>query len=115
MKKFIIERDVAGLGELVPGELGLVAREANAALALMPGIQWLHTYIAYDKAFCVFLAENESLIREHVLATGFPAARISEITDVIDPSFEALALRLDEKTSRRAVTDWFARNRSRAA
>lgn len=115
MKKFIIERDIAGLGELTPGELGLVAREANAALAIMPGIQWLQTFVAYDKAFCVFLAEDESLIREHVLATGFPAAKISEVTDVIDPSFEALAMKPDEKTSRRAVADWFARNRSRAA
>ena len=112
MKKFIVERDIVGLEELTSGELGFVAREANAALAVMSGIQWLQTFIAHNKAFCVFLAEDESLIREHVLTTGFPAAKISEVTEVIDPSCEALVMTPGEKTSRREVTDWFARNRS---
>jgi len=115
LKKFIVEGNIAGLGELTSDELGLVAKEANAALAVMPGIQWLHSYIAYDKAFSVYLAEHESLVREHVIATGFPVAKISEVTDVIDPSFEGFALKRGGKSSRQTVTEWFARNRTRAA
>jgi hypothetical protein len=115
LKKFIVEGNIAGLGELTSDELGLVAKEANAALAVMPGIQWLHSYIAYDKAFSDYLAEHESLVREHVIATGFPVAKISEVTDVIDPSFEGFALEQGGKSSRQTVTEWFARNRTRAA
>jgi hypothetical protein len=88
MKKYIIEREIPGVGGLA-GTDGLcdAARQSNAALsAVGPGIQWQHSYLAGDKTFCVYLAENEELIREHAAKSGFPATKITEIKAVFDPS-----------------------------
>ena len=115
MKKFIVERDVRGLGGMSPGEFGILAGELNAALAMMPGIQWLHSYVSEDKTFCVFVAESETLVREHALETGFPIAKISEVVEVVDPTFEHLMSTSTKSTSRKSVIDWFSRARSRAA
>lgn len=92
MRKFMIERDLPGVGRLDSCALSDAARTSNGALAALgPGIQWQQSYVTADKTFCVYLAENEELIRRHAEKSGFPATRITEITGLIDPSTEISA------------------------
>jgi hypothetical protein len=87
MRKFLIERDIPGVGRLDACDIAAAARRSNVALAsLAPAIQWQHSYVAGDKTFCVYLAEDEAVIRAHADRSGFPATRITEITRVIDPT-----------------------------
>jgi hypothetical protein len=89
LKRFMIERDLPGVGGMQNAELGGAARASNAALAQIPGVQWEHSYVAGDKTFCVYLAENEERIHEHAAKSGFPASKVTEIGKVIDPTTEA--------------------------
>jgi hypothetical protein len=87
MKKYIIERDIPGVDRMNQNDLSGAAKTSNAALAqLAPRAQWVQSYVAKDKTFCVYLAENEDAIREHARISGFPANKITEITAVIDPT-----------------------------
>jgi hypothetical protein len=87
MRKFIIEREIPGVGRMNACELAQAARTSNGALAeLAPRVQWQQSYVTGDKTFCVYLAEDEEVIREHAIKSGFPANRITEVTGVIDPS-----------------------------
>jgi hypothetical protein len=87
MRKFMIEREIAGVGALDSCALAEAARKSNAALAeLAPRVQWQHSYVTADKTFCIYLAEDEQAIRVHAEKSGFPANRITEIRDVIDPT-----------------------------
>jgi hypothetical protein len=87
MKKYVIERDIPGVDQMGPSDLSGAAQTSNAALAqLAPKAQWVHSYIAKDKTFCVYFAENEDAIREHARLSGFPANKITEITGMIDPA-----------------------------
>ncbi|MGI3185707.1 DUF4242 domain-containing protein [Nioella aestuarii] len=87
MKKYVIEREVPGIGGMSGEELCGAAQTSNAALAKLPGrVQWQHSYVAGDKTFCVYLAEDEAAIREHSELSGFPANSITEIKSVIDPT-----------------------------
>jgi len=87
MKKYVIERDIPGVGGMSPAELGDACTKSNRALAdLGPSIQWQHSYVAGDKTFCVYLAENEEAIRRHAEKSGFPATRITEVATIIDPT-----------------------------
>ncbi|MBD1546231.1 DUF4242 domain-containing protein [Roseibium aggregatum] len=87
MKKYVIERELPGVGAMSEADLCGAARTSNAALVdLGPGIQWQHSYVAGDKTFCVYLAEHEDAIREHAEKSGFPATRITEIGRMIDPT-----------------------------
>jgi hypothetical protein len=87
MKKYIIERDIPGVGQLDAEQLKGAAATSNAALAqLGPRVQWQQSFVAGDKTFCVYLAEDEEAIREHSRLSGFPANKITEISGVIDPS-----------------------------
>lgn len=88
LRKFIIEREIAGVGGLGEAELGAAARTSNGALARLDGIQWQHSYVTADKTFCVYLAESEEAIRAHARLSGFPATRITEVTGIIDPTTE---------------------------
>ncbi|MGX7895116.1 DUF4242 domain-containing protein [Tsuneonella sp. HG222] len=88
MKRYVIERDLPGVGQMSGGELGGAAKTSNAALAAIPGIQWEHSYVAGDKTFCIYLAEDEQRIHEHAERSGFPASRITEVVTVIDPTTE---------------------------
>lgn len=83
MPKYIIERDVA-----VPAsQLPEISRKSCDVLSgLGPQIQWLHSYVAEDKIYCVYIAPNEELIRKHAEEGGFPVHRISEVKSVIDPT-----------------------------
>ena len=87
MKKYVIERDIPGVGGMSAAELGDACTRSNKALAdLGPTIQWQHSYVAGDKTFCVYLAENEEAIRRHAEKSGFPANRITEVATIIDPT-----------------------------
>ena len=87
MKKYMIERDIPGVGRMNGDELRGAATTSNLALRkLTPRVQWQQSYVAGDKTFCVYLAEDEEAIREHAKLSGFPATKITEINGVIDPS-----------------------------
>ncbi len=87
MKKYIIERDLPGVGAMSSTELCGAAAKSNEALAQLAGqVQWQHSYVGGDKTFCVYLAENEDAVRKHSELSGFPANVITEIRTVIDPT-----------------------------
>jgi Protein of unknown function (DUF4242) len=87
MPKFVIEREIPGIGSMTDSEIREAARKSMATLkALGPEIQWLQSYVTGDKMYCVYLAPDEELIREHAKKGGFPANRISAVRRLIDPS-----------------------------
>lgn len=87
MKKYMIERDIPGVGALTAAELQGAAQTSNAALCeLGPKVQWLESFVTKDKTFCVYLAEDEAVIQEHAKLSGFPANRVTEIAGIIDPA-----------------------------
>ena len=87
MKRYVIEREIPGVGGLNRDQLKNVAETSNAALAKLAGkAQWLQSYVVDNKTFCIYLAESEDGIREHARISGFPANKISEVTGVIDPT-----------------------------
>jgi hypothetical protein len=89
LRKFIIERDIPGVGTLERDQLRGAAAKSNEALAqLAPDIQWIESYVAGDKTFCVYLAKDESVIAKHAQISGFPATKVTEIRKVIDPTTE---------------------------
>jgi hypothetical protein len=87
MPKFLIEREIPGAGKLTGQQLqGISQTSCSVLQKLGPQIQWVQSYVTGDKVYCVYIAPNEELIREHAAQGGFPANRISEITSVIDPT-----------------------------
>ena len=86
MKRFLIERNIPGVGQLSGQELKDASATSNAALAELAGkVQWVQSYVVDDKTFCVYLADQESSVHEHAQLSGFPASRVVEIHNVIDP------------------------------
>ncbi|MGB8518676.1 MAG: DUF4242 domain-containing protein [Candidatus Tumulicola sp.] len=89
LRKYIIERDIPNVGTLEREQLREAAAQSNAVLnQLAPDIQWVESYVAGDKTFCVYLAKDESLINKHAEMSGFPATKITEIRKTIDPTTE---------------------------
>ena len=89
MKKYVIERAIPGVEKLNRDELKGAAATSNGALAqLAPKVQWVQSYVAQDKTFCVYLAEDEAAIHDHARLSGFPANRITPISGIIDPTTE---------------------------
>ncbi len=87
MPKYVIEREIPGAGNMSPQDLQSVSQKSCSVLQnLGPQIQWLHSYVTGDKIYCIYIAPNEEMIREHAQQGGFPANRISEIKTVIDPT-----------------------------
>ena len=87
MRKFIIERELPSIGSADRETLAAAARKSNETLEqLGPSIQWVESYVADDKTFCVYLAENQDVIRKHAELSGFPANKITEIRRTIDPT-----------------------------
>jgi hypothetical protein len=87
MHRFVIERDIPAVGSFDQDQLRDASRTSNGALAkLAPRVQWEHSYVAGDKTFCVYLADDEAAIHEHAKLSGFPANRITRISTVIDPT-----------------------------
>ena len=87
MKKYVIERNVTGVGKSDQKGLSAIAHQSNEALAkLRPRIQWQESFVTDNKTFCIYLAEDEAVIREHARLSGFPANIITEVKAVIDPA-----------------------------
>lgn len=85
MPKFVIEREIPGAGKMTEAELREVAlRSVGVLRELGPQIQWLHTYVTDDKVYCVYLAPDEAIIREHAAKAGVPANRISAVRRLLD-------------------------------
>jgi len=87
MPRYVIERDLPGAGKLSPKELQAVSQKSCSVLGKMgPQIQWVHSYVTGDKIYCIYLAPNEEMVREHARQGGFPANRVSAVKAVIDPT-----------------------------
>jgi hypothetical protein len=87
MRRYLVERDLPKIGIASPEDLKAAAIRSNQALAeLAPDIQWLESYVAHDKTFCIYLATDEAMIHKHAELSGFPATTITEVSKVIDPT-----------------------------
>ena len=94
MKRYMIERDLPGVGGLNHAQLRQAAASSNGALAQLSGkVQWVQSFVADDKTFCVYLAENDASIHEHARLSGFPASKVTEVRGVIDPITASEAVR----------------------
>jgi hypothetical protein len=92
LRKFIIERDIPGAGSLEREQLRRAAAKSNGVLRdLGPDIQWVESFVAADKTFCVYLAKGEAIIKKHAEISGFPATKITEVRKMIDPTTEHAA------------------------
>lgn len=90
MRRFMIEREIPEVGTLEREQLRGAAAKSNDALAqLAPDIQWVESFVAGDRTFCVYLAKDESIIQKHAEISGFPANRVVEIPKRIDPTTAA--------------------------
>jgi len=86
MKRYVIERDLPGVGAMNRVQLKDAAATSNDALAKLAGkVQWDHSYVVDNKTFCIYLAESEAAVREHAKLSGFPATKVTEVKTVIDP------------------------------
>jgi len=86
-QRFTIERDIPGAARMTPDQLRDAAQKSNRVLRdLGPEIQWVQSYVAGDKIYCVYNAPNEAWIRQHAEKSGFPANRITPVAVVIDPT-----------------------------
>lgn len=86
MKRYVIERDIPGVGSLNGEQLKGAAATSNAALGQLAGkVQWVESFVADDKTFCVYLADQVSSVHEHARLSGFPASKVTEVRGVIDP------------------------------
>jgi hypothetical protein len=87
MPKYVIEREIPGLGKLTADELKAISQKSCAVLRRIgPQIQWLESFVTDDKLYCVYVAPDAEAVRQHAELGGFPANRISEIKRVIDPT-----------------------------
>ena len=87
MKRFVIERNLPGVGAMNREQLKGAAETSNGALAKLAGrVQWVQSYVVDDKTFCIYVAENEQLVQEHAKLSGFPANKVTEVRSIIDPT-----------------------------
>jgi Nickel responsive protein SCO4226-like len=87
MPKYVIERDIPSIGNATADEVRTISQKSCSVLNnLGPAIQWLHSYLTADKIYCVYIAANEEMVREHARQGGFPANRVSEVKRMIDPT-----------------------------
>ncbi len=100
MPKYVIERELPGAGQLTPEQLQAVSQTSCGVLRnLGPEIQWVESYVTDNKIYCIYIAPDERLIREHATQGGFPANRISEIRTMIDPTTAEGQSRASQKAS----------------
>jgi hypothetical protein len=87
MPKYVIERDLPGAGKLSQEQLrGISQKSCSVLQNLGPQIQWVTSYVTDDKLYCVYIAPNAGMVREHAKQGGFPANKVSEVRSVIDPT-----------------------------
>jgi hypothetical protein len=85
--KYVIERDIPNAGSLTQQQIQAISQKScNVLQTLGPQIQWVHSYVTDDKIYCVYIAPNEEMVREHAKQGGFPANRVSEVKRMIDPT-----------------------------
>jgi hypothetical protein len=94
VSKYVIERDIPNAGSLTEHKIQAISQKSCSVVRnLGPQIQWVHSYVTDDKIYCVYIAPNEEMVREHAKQGGFPANRVSEVKRMIDPtSVEACSL-----------------------
>ena len=86
LKRYLLERDIPGIGGMSIVELCGAARASNRAVEQLAGaVQWQHSYVAADKAFCIYLASDEDTLRQHAELCGIPVTRVVEVPQIIDP------------------------------
>ena len=89
LKRYVIEREIPAVGTLDREQLRAAAKKSNGALReLGPDIQWVESFVAGDKPFCIYLAKDEAIIHKHAELSGFPASKITEVRKMIDPTTE---------------------------
>jgi hypothetical protein len=87
MPKYVIEREIPGAGVFTPAQLQAISQTSCGVLRkLGPEIQWVHSYVTADKIYCVYIAPNEEMVREHAKQGGFPANSVAEVKSIIDPA-----------------------------
>lgn len=87
MPKYVIEREIPGAGKLTPEELKAISQKSCGVLLQMgPQVQWVESFVTDDKIYCVYIASNAEAVRYHAQRGGFPANRISEVRQMIDPT-----------------------------
>ena len=87
MRKYVIERELPGAGQLSAEQLRAVAQKSNGIISTMGSrIQWVHSYVVDDKLYCVYNADSPKIIEEHAKCGGFPANRISRVHAIMDPT-----------------------------
>jgi hypothetical protein len=87
MPKYVIEREIPGAGSLTADQLKAISQTSCGVLSNMgPQIQWVNSFVTPDKIYCVYIAPNEEMVREHALQGGFPANCVAEVMTVIDPT-----------------------------
>jgi len=87
MPRYVIEREIPNAGKLSPADLRGISQKSCGVLSKMgPQIQWVQSYVTDNKIYCVYIAPNEEMVREHARQGGFPANRVSEVTTMIDPT-----------------------------
>ena len=87
MPEYLIERNIPGAGKLSSADLKAISQKSCGVLNKMgPDIQWVHSYVTNDQIHCIYRAPNEEMVREHARQGGFPADKVSEIRNIIDPT-----------------------------
>jgi hypothetical protein len=87
MPKYVIEREVPGAGKMTPDQLTAISQTSCGVLRKLGSeIQWVNSYVTDDKIYCIYIAPNEDMIREHARQGGFPANKISQVRSGIDPT-----------------------------
>jgi len=87
MPRYVIEREIPGAGKLSPQELQAISQKSCSVLdQLGPKIQWVQSFVTGDKIYCVYIAPDEALVREHARKGGFPANSVAEVKSIIDPT-----------------------------
>jgi uncharacterized protein DUF4242 len=87
MPKYVIEREIPNAGSLTTDQLTAISQTSCGVLRKMGSeIQWVHSYVTPDKIYCVYIAPNEEMVKEHARLGGFPANSISEVKNIIDPT-----------------------------
>jgi hypothetical protein len=87
MPKYVIEREIPGAGKLSAEQLKAISKTSCGVLSTMGSqIQWIQSYVTGDKIYCIYIAPNEEMVREHAKQGGFPANSVSEVAIIIDPT-----------------------------
>lgn len=86
MPKFVIEREMPGVGGAPAAALQEAAKTSCGVLREMPRVQWVHSYVTGDKVYCVYIAPDEAAVRQHAERAGFPANSVARVTTMIDPT-----------------------------